>query len=122
MGYGDFKDLNRRTAADKVLRDKAFDIAKNRKYDGYQGGLASMVYNFFVKKTSGGTVKNKIISNKELADELHKSIIRKFEKTYSIYYLRIFSRLIMLYTVRLEILRSFRITLETLSENHYFGQ
>ena len=46
MAYGDFKDLQKRTAADKVLRDKAFNIAKNFKYDGYQRGLASMVYNF----------------------------------------------------------------------------
>ena len=44
MDYGFFKDLNRRTAADKVLRDKAFNIAKVSKYDGYQSGLASMVY------------------------------------------------------------------------------
>ena len=43
-GYGDFKDLARRTASDKVLRDKAFNIAKTRKYDGYQTGLISMVY------------------------------------------------------------------------------
>ena len=39
-----------------------------------------MVYNFFDKKTSGATIKNEIISNKELAEELHKPIIRKFEK------------------------------------------
>ena len=50
MAYGDFKDLNGRTTADKVLRDKAFDIAKNPKYDGDQCGLASMVYKFFDKK------------------------------------------------------------------------
>ena len=43
MTYGDFKDLAKRTASDKVLRDKAFNIAKNPKYDGYQRGLASMV-------------------------------------------------------------------------------
>ena len=49
MAYREFKDLNRRTAADKVLCDKAFDIAKNPKYDEYQRGLASMVYNFFDK-------------------------------------------------------------------------
>ena len=42
MGYGDFKDVKRRTFSDKILRDKAFDIAKNPKYDGYQRGLASM--------------------------------------------------------------------------------
>ena len=50
MAYGDFKDLNRRSAADKVLRDKAFNIAKNPTYDGYQRGIASMVYTFFDKK------------------------------------------------------------------------
>ena len=61
MAYGDFKNLNRRTAADKVLRDKAFNIAKNPKYDGYQGGIASMVYKFFDKKTSGSGIKNENI-------------------------------------------------------------
>ena len=50
MVYGDFKDLARRTASDKVLRDKAFNIAKNRKYDGYQRSLAFMVYKLFDKK------------------------------------------------------------------------
>ena len=58
MAYGDFKDLTRRTASDKVLRDKAFNIAKNPKYDGYQRGLASMVYKFFDKKSKGGGVAN----------------------------------------------------------------
>ena len=47
MAYGDFKDLARRTASDNVLRDKAFNIAKNSKYDEYQRGLASMVYKIF---------------------------------------------------------------------------
>ena len=51
MAYGDFKDLPRRMASDKVLRDKAFNIDKNPKYDGYQRVLASMVYNFFDKKS-----------------------------------------------------------------------
>ena len=50
MAYGDFKDLARRTEADKVLRDKAINSDKDPKYDGYQGGLASMVYKFFDKK------------------------------------------------------------------------
>ena len=61
MAYGDFKDLKRRTAADSVLRDKAFNVAKTPKYDGYQRGLASMVYKFFDKKTkgSGVTLANK---------------------------------------------------------------
>ena len=53
MAYEDFKDLKRRTASDKVLRDKAFNTAKNSKYDGYQRGLLSMVYNFFDKKSKG---------------------------------------------------------------------
>ena len=90
MAYGDFKDLARRTASDKILRDKAFDIAKNPKYDGYQRGLASMVYKSFDKKSSGSGVNmpanNKIKQNQrtldlatdQLAEELHKPIIRKF--------------------------------------------
>ena len=79
MAYGDFKDLKKRTAADNVLRGKAFNIAKDSKYDGYQRGLASMVYKFFDKKTSGSGVKS-VPQNEELADELHKPIIRKFKK------------------------------------------
>ena len=63
--YADHKDLINRTEADKVLKDKAYDIASNPKYDGYQRGLASMVYKFFDKKST---------------DELHKPIIRKFNK------------------------------------------
>ena len=70
MAYGDFKDLNRRTAADKALRDKAFDIAKNPIYDSYQRELASMVEKFFDKKASGSGIKNDNISNKQLAEEL----------------------------------------------------
>ena len=66
MGYRDFKDLNKRAAADKVLRDKTIKIAKNPKYNGFQRGFGSVVYKFFDKKTSGGTLKNKNISNKEL--------------------------------------------------------
>ena len=53
MAYGDFEDLARRTASDKALRDKAFNIAKNPKYDGYQRQLAFLVYNFFDKKSAG---------------------------------------------------------------------
>ena len=51
MAYGDFKDLKRRTFSDKVLKDKAFNIAKNPNYDGYQRGLASMAYKYFDKKS-----------------------------------------------------------------------
>ena len=53
MAYGDFKDLARRTASDKVLRYKVFNIAKSPKYEGYQKGLASMIYKFFDKKSKG---------------------------------------------------------------------
>ena len=56
ISYGDFKDLARRTASGKVLRDKAFNIAKNPKYNGYQKVLASMVYKFFDKKSAGSSV------------------------------------------------------------------
>ena len=52
MAYGDFKDLTKRTASDKILRDKTFNTAKNAKYDEYQRGLASMVYTFFDKKST----------------------------------------------------------------------
>ena len=62
MAYGDFKDLTRRVASDKILRDKAFNIAKNLKYDGYQRGLPSMVYKRFDIKASGWAIKNEIIS------------------------------------------------------------
>ena len=59
MTYGDFEDLTRRTAPDKILHDKTFNISKTPKYDGYQRGLASMVYTFFDKRSaSGGGVKN----------------------------------------------------------------
>ena len=80
MAYEDFKDLARRTASDKVLRDKAFNIAKNPKYDGYQRGLASMVYKFFDKKSKGSGVNIPLEFNEQLAKELHKPIIRKFKK------------------------------------------
>ena len=80
MAYGDFKDLSRRTASDKILRDKAFNIAKIPKYDGYQRGPASMIYKYFDKKTSSRAIKNENMSNKELAEELHKPVIRKFTK------------------------------------------
>ena len=70
MAYRKSKDLEKRTQSDKVLRDKAFKIASNPKYDGYQRGLASMVYKFFDKKSSGSGVMN----------ELHKPIIKAFKK------------------------------------------
>ena len=80
MIYEDFKDLTRRTASDKILHDKPFNIAKNSKYDGYQCRRVSMAYELFNKKVCGQTIKNKNISKKELPEELHKLIIRKFNK------------------------------------------
>ena len=56
MAYGDFEDLKRRTFSDKIFRDQAFNIAKNFKYDGYQRGLASIVYKHFDKKSKGSGV------------------------------------------------------------------
>ena len=82
MAYGKSKDLVKRTKSDKVLRIKAFKIASDPKYDGYQRGLASMVYKFFEKistslnKSSGSGIVNE--PSYQLANELHKPIIRKF--------------------------------------------
>ena len=78
--YADHKDLINRAEADKVLRDKAYNIASNPKYDGYQRGLASMVYKFFDKKSMGSGFKKLKNSSSILADELHNSIIKKFDK------------------------------------------
>ena len=64
MAYG---DLTKRTASDKILRDKAFNIAKNPKYEGYQRSLASMIYTFFDKKASASSIKHENISSQELA-------------------------------------------------------
>ena len=81
MAYGDFKDI-KRTASDKILRDKAFNIAKNPKYDGYQRGIASMVYKSFDKISAGSGVNMHANNERplDLAEELHKPIIRKFKK------------------------------------------
>ena len=76
MAYGKTKDLIKRTQSDKVLKDKGFKIASDLKYDGYQRGLASMVYKFFDKKSSGSGIVNE--PNYQLANELYKPIIRKF--------------------------------------------
>ena len=80
MAYRDFKDLNIGTFADKALCDKAFNVSKDPKYDGYERGLAAMVPKFFDKKAFGRGINNENISNKELAKELHKPTIRKFNK------------------------------------------
>ena len=77
--YSDSKDLTKITIADKNSKNRAFDIAKDPKYDGYQRGLASMVYKFFDSKVLGSGAKL-IPENEQLANELHKPVIRKFEK------------------------------------------
>ena len=85
--YADHKDLINRTEADKVLRDKAYYIASNPEYDGFQRGLASMVYNFFDKKATAEPSAKHVMgsgikkdSSLIVADELHKSVIKKFNK------------------------------------------
>ena len=82
--FRDLKDLAKITASDKVLRDKAFNFAENPNYDEYKRSLVSMVYKFFDKKTKGSGLKSankkEIKQNKQLAEELHKPIIRKFKK------------------------------------------
>ena len=85
MAYGDFKDLARKTASDKVLWDKAFNIAKTPEYDGYQRGLASMVYKFFDKKATGSGTNMEPKPNEKLPEELHKPVIRKLKKR-TVYY------------------------------------
>ena len=86
MAYEDVKDLKRRTQSDKVLKHKAFPTASNPKYDGYQRGLAAMVYKFFDKKSKGRGIKNEIKQVQQLANELHKSIFRKIKKNESVFF------------------------------------
>ena len=76
MAYNKFIDLEKRTQSDIVLKNKALKIAGNSKYDSYERGLASMAYIFFDKKSKGSGLKK----NQQLANELHKPIIRKFKK------------------------------------------
>ena len=76
MAYGKSKDLTKITQSGKVLRDQAFKIASDPKYDRYQRRLASMVYKFFDKTSSGSEAE----PNYQLANELHRQIIRKFKR------------------------------------------
>ena len=78
MAYGKSKDLAKRTKSDKVLREKAFKITSDPRYDGIQRGLASMVYKFFDKQSSGGAIKAE--RNYQLANELQRQIIGKFRR------------------------------------------
>ena len=79
MAYGKSKDIARRTQSEKNLRDKAFKIASDPKWDGCQRGLASMVYKFFDKTSSRSGVAA-TEPNYQLVNELYKQIIRKFKK------------------------------------------
>ena len=79
MADGKYKDLAKRAESDKVLREKAFKIASNPNYDGYQRGLASMVYMFFNKRVA--TLANKYMPNElQIPNKLHKLIIKKFKR------------------------------------------
>ena len=73
--YSDSKDLAKRTISDKILKDRAYEIARNSNYDGYQRALGNMVYKFFDKKTG-----SEISVNEQLAEELHKPAITKFKR------------------------------------------
>ena len=85
MAYGKSKYLVKITQSDKALKDKAFKIASDPKYDGYQRGLSSMAYKFFDKKSKGsGVTTNEF--NYQLANELHKPVIKKFTKTKSVFF------------------------------------
>ena len=84
MAYGKSKELLKKTQADKVLKDKTFKIASNPNYDGYQRGLAAMVYQFFDKKSEGSDISASLANksanepNYQLKNELHKPIIKIF--------------------------------------------
>ena len=78
MAYCKSKDLAKKTQSDKLLRDKAFKIASDPKYDGYQRALASMVYKFFDKKSSGSGVAA-IEPNYQLANKLHRQINKRIK-------------------------------------------
>ena len=80
MAYEEFKDLPKRAVSDQALRDKAFNIAKNPKYEGHQRGITPKIYKFFNKKYSGDAIENEITPNQQLAEELQKPTIRNFEK------------------------------------------
>ena len=80
MAYGKYKDLERRTQSDKALKGKAFEISNNPKYYGYQRGLASIFDNFFGKKEKRSGIKNENKQNQQLANKLHKPIIRSIKK------------------------------------------
>ena len=76
MVYGDFKELPRRTTSDEILLDKAFNIAKNSRYDGYQRGLASMLYSFFDKKLELVLLKMKSVKIKNYLNNYTNQLLK----------------------------------------------
>ena len=85
MGYGKYKDLTKKTQSDKILKNKAFEIANNPKYDGYQRESASVVFKFFHKNSKGSGIKS--MSDQKLTRDLYKPIIRKFKKKKSLFFI-----------------------------------
>ena len=85
MVYSKTKDIAKRAQSDKNLRDKLFIITSDPKDDGYQRGLASIVYKFFDKKSSGSGITNE--PNYHLTNELHQPIFKKFKKKKSTHHL-----------------------------------
>ena len=92
MAFGRYKDLTKKTESHKVLKDKAFKIASNPEYDGFERGLISMVYKFFDKKFE--VIKS--VPNQQLADKLHKPIIGKYTRCKVYSSKTIFGELILL--------------------------
>ena len=79
MAYNKYKDLENRTQSDIALKNKVYKIAANPKYNGYERGLVAMVYKFFNER-SKKVIKGSGIEKKQLADELHKPIIKNFKR------------------------------------------
>ena len=69
------KDLTKRTTSDKIFKDRAYEIAVNHRNDGYQRGLAGMVYKYFEEKTGSGASVNE-----ELSQEQHKPVLKKIRR------------------------------------------
>ena len=95
MAYGDFTDLTRRTAFDKVLRDEAFSFAKNPKYDGYQRDLASMVYKFFNKKPQVVVLMMKLNKINNWLKNYTKQLLENLKKEEFILHLKTIFRLLI---------------------------
>ena len=95
MAYGDFTDLTRRTAFDKVLRDEAFSFAKNPKYDGYQRDLASMVYKFFNKKPQVAVLMMKLNKINNWLKNYTKQLLENLKKEEFILHLKTIFRVLI---------------------------